>query len=114
MRLTVLRLEPTARRTPDANNLGVMNRDRDALVTWADKVCGAVGEPFKDGKRPTWTFWPAQSARWVFLSAGQPDTIRPEARKALERVFPAFGANASRLDRLVNWLKPGTCPSPDS
>ena len=45
---------------------------------------------------------------------GQTDTIHPEARKALERVFPAFGANASRLDRLVNWLKPGTCPPPDS
>lgn len=35
-------------------NLGAMSKDRDALVTWADKVCGAVGEPFKDGKRPTW------------------------------------------------------------
>lgn len=35
-------------------DLVAMTKDRDALVIWADKVCGAVGEPFKDGKRPTW------------------------------------------------------------
>ena len=41
------------------------------------------------------------------------DTIGPEARKALERVFPAAGRNASQLDRLVNWHRPGACPPPD-
>lgn len=35
-------------------NLGAMTKDRDAHVTWADKLCGAVGEPYKAGKRPEW------------------------------------------------------------
>lgn len=35
-------------------NLGAMTADRNGLVTWGEKVCGTVGEPFKNGKRPEW------------------------------------------------------------
>ena len=41
------------------------------------------------------------------------DVIALAGRQALERIFPAFGANAARLDRLVNWYRPGSCPPPD-
>lgn len=43
-----------------------------------------------------------------------PDVVGADSREALERVFPAFGRNADRLDRWVNWLSPGMCPPPDS
>lgn len=47
--------------------------------------------------------------------AGQPsDEIHRAAQTALERIMPAFGRNADRLDRWVNWLSPGMCPPPDS
>lgn len=42
------------------------------------------------------------------------DLIQKAVRAALERVMPAFGRNASRLDRWVEWYRPGSCPPPDS
>jgi len=47
------------------------------------------------------------------LPAVDGDKIQASARAALERVFPKFGENASRLDRWVNWFAPGSCPPPD-
>lgn len=34
-------------------------------------------------------------------------------RAALARIAIAFGANADRQDRLINWQRPGTCPAGD-
>ena len=42
------------------------------------------------------------------------DVIQKTVRAALERIMPAFGRNASQLDRLVNWHRPGACPPPDT
>ena len=35
-------------------NLGAMTKERDGLVTWGDKICGVVGEPFKVPDRKEW------------------------------------------------------------
>ncbi|CAN5695686.1 hypothetical protein BH11PSE6_BH11PSE6_14310 [soil metagenome] len=40
------------------------------------------------------------------LTAQIPDPVRA----AIIRIAKAFAANASQLDRLVNWHSPGTCP----
>lgn len=46
--------------------------------------------------------------------AGVPavDTANPgdPTLDGLERVFAAFGRNAARFDRLINYLAPGSCP----
>lgn len=39
-------------------------------------------------------------------------TLPPEWREALKRIGAAFGSNADRLDRLVNWGTPGACGPP--
>ena len=31
-----------------------MTADRDSLITWGDKICGAVGEPFQVPERKEW------------------------------------------------------------
>jgi len=36
--------------------------------------------------------------------------IPPEVRMVLVNAFTAFGANAARQDRLVNWHVPDSCP----
>lgn len=42
------------------------------------------------------------------LIAQIPTTIRA----GIIRLARAFGANADRQDRLINWSAPGTCPEP--
>lgn len=37
--------------------------------------------------------------------------IPPEVRTKLVEVLTAFRANGDRHDRLVNYLKPGSCPA---
>ncbi|WP_156818887.1 hypothetical protein [Sphingomonas sp. Mn802worker] len=37
--------------------------------------------------------------------------IPTKLRAGIIRMARAFGANASRLDRLIEWTSPGTCPS---
>ncbi len=36
--------------------------------------------------------------------------LPPSVRRALIAVARAFAANATQLDRLVEWERPGTCP----
>lgn len=35
-------------------SLEAMTAERDGLVDWADKLCGVVGEPFRQEKRQEW------------------------------------------------------------
>lgn len=35
-------------------NLTDMTAERDGMVTWGDKICGVVGEPFKVPERKEW------------------------------------------------------------
>lgn len=37
--------------------------------------------------------------------------LPPSVRRALIAVARAFAANATQLDRLVEWERPGTCPA---
>jgi hypothetical protein len=38
--------------------------------------------------------------------------IPTKIRAGIIRLAKAFGANAARLDRLIDWNAPGTCPAP--
>lgn len=58
---------------------------------------------------------PAELLRCADRPAGLPEDpdlvaqIPTRARAGIIRLARAFGANASQLDRLIDWATPGTC-----
>ena len=58
---------------------------------------------------------PAELLRCADRPAGLPEDddvvaqIPTRARAGIIRLARAFGANASQLDRLIEWAAPGTC-----
>jgi hypothetical protein len=48
--------------------------------------------------------------RPVGFSSDASGVLPPSVRAKLAELMEAFGANADRLDRLTNFIKPGSCP----
>ncbi|PZO91511.1 MAG: hypothetical protein DI623_03035 [Sphingomonas sanxanigenens] len=49
------------------------------------------------------------ASRPVGFPVDEQATIPPAARAAAERLARAFAASAGQLDRLINWVAPGSC-----
>lgn len=64
------------------------------------------------------TMPPAELLACADRPAGLPEDaalvaqIPTKIRAGIIRLAKAFGANAARLDRLIDWNAPGTCPAP--
>lgn len=63
---------------------------------------------------------PAELLRCAARPEGLPEDpelvaqIPTRARAGIIRVARAFGANAAQLDRLIDWITPGTCAAKEA